>query len=615
MLSELQVRPVMSLVSDVIRHEDNEKWLTKKKVEIVTTKNVEKTIKRQLVLEDGRVLDEDVPIVTLDTTENKEIFETDHDETRDSLDYNKRRETNIGDKVTTLKTTKDVKENVTKTEASQNMGSIANRDIAVVLRDKNRLSKVLRAQRPHSSYNSYEMAVTPIPVVVEASRSHKRVTDTQRVNERSVMRGGRVVSERVRREEHEEYESGQSETSDEGEDFERVEYEELRELEPREYKTKTEESFIEYFQKGKKMNKEPSMVRVGEGSHLRSESKQYRNIATSSVPDPRRQLHQSRSWDNDREDKLSKVKSLSRHQSNSLGDLSRNSSERVFIAKVIDETPTVKLRNKKKQDVNRHIEHRQSAQVTSSSQTGPRPSSRNTTPASREYRFPNCRVRDQRRERPMSLDITNNFYPGAESANKRLEEQSRTAGLQQSYSTLQRQRNYHSSLDVSREPKQIEITIESPSYKLVPKHHHSSSDNLLSAGSRAERQAVVTKSLVKKGGKFQSVGDICFTTSKEIPSPSREIAIQRDGDVTMTTPRRNTNDRRKSRREEAELIFTSEKQHRTLARRSLEPAFKASSCTNLSTRVIPIEFSGFPMSRSGSPATKYRTRVAVHGLA
>jgi len=590
----------MSLVSDAIRHEDNEKWLTKKKVEIVTTKNVEKTIKRQLVLEDGRVLDEDVPIVTLDTTENKEIFETDHDETRDSPDYNKRRETNIGDKVTTLKTTKDVKENVTKTEASQNMGSIANRDIAVVLRDKNRLNKVLRTQqRPHSSYNSYEMAVIPIPVVVESSRSHKRVTDTEHVNERNVMRGGRVISERLRREEHEEYESGQSETSDEGEDFERIEFEELRQMEPREYKTKTEESFIEYFQKGQKMNKEPSMVRVGEGSHLRSESKQYKNMATSGSlgpSAPRRQLHQSRSWDNDREDKLSKVKSLSRHQSNSLGDLSRNSAERVFIAKVIDETPTVKLRNKKKRDINRHIEHRQSAHVTSS---------RNTPPSTREYRFPNCRVKDQRRERPMSLDITNSCYSERE-ANKRLEEQSR-----QSYSTLQRQRNYHSSLDVSREPKQIEITIESPSYKLVAKPQHSSSDNLLSPGSRAERQAVVTKSLVKKGGKFQSVGDICFTTSKEIPSPSREVTIQR-GD--LTTPRRSSNDRRKSRREEAELIFTSEKQHKTLAaRRSLEPSFKASSCTNLSTRVIPIEFSGFPMSRSGSPATKYRTRVAVHG--
>ena len=128
MLSELQVMPVMSLVSDTRRHEDNEKWLTKKKVEIVTTKNIEKTIQRQLVLEDGRVLDEDVPIVTLDTTENKEMFETDHDETRDNPAYNRRGdEMNIGDKVTTLKTTKDVKENVTKTEASQNIGSIASR--------------------------------------------------------------------------------------------------------------------------------------------------------------------------------------------------------------------------------------------------------------------------------------------------------------------------------------------------------------------------------------------------------------------------------------------------------------------------------------------------------
>merc|ERR1712066_261602 len=119
------------------------------------------------------------------------------------------------------------------------------------------------------------------------------------------------------------------------------------------------------------------------------------------ISERQRHLHQSRSWDNDREDKLSKVKPLSRHQSNSLGDLSRNSAERVFIAKVIDETPSVKLRNKKKRDINRHIEHRQSAHVTSS---------RSTPPSTREYRFPNCRVKDQRRERPMSLDITNSCY-------------------------------------------------------------------------------------------------------------------------------------------------------------------------------------------------------------
>merc|ERR1712025_1484129 len=346
--------------------------------------------------------------------------------------------------------------------------------------------------------------------------------------------------------EHEEYESGQSETSDEGEDFERIEYEELRQMEPREYKTKTEESFIEYFQKGQKMNKEPSMVRVGEGSHLRSESKQYKNMATSGSfgpSAPRRQLHQSRSWDNDREDKLSKVKSLSRHQSNSLGDLSRNSAERVFIAKVIDETPTVKLRNKKKQDISKYMEHRQSANFSSSG-SAMKSSSRCSTPTSREYRFPNCRVKDHKRERPMSLDITNKFYYSGDNQHQQYQKQ--TTESRQSYNksnlhdyssnTLGRQRNYHSSLDLSDKPqlpRQIEITIESPSrnsYKLVPKQHYSSSDNLLNSStslSSSTQKQICTKSLVKKGGKFQSVGDICFTTSKEIPNVGREIAINK----------------------------------------------------------------------------------------
>jgi len=574
MLSEIQVRPVRSL-----RTEDNEKWLTKKKVEIVTTKNVEKTIKRQLVLEDGRVLDEDVPIVTFDTTENKEIFETDHDETHNMPDYSKRAEMSIGDKVTTHTTTKDVKENVTKTEASQNMGSIATRDIAGVLQNKTRLSKVLRAQRPHSSY---EVSASPAPVVLEASRSHRRVTDTKRLDERRVMRGSREVSERVRREEHEEYESGESATSDEGEDFEMIEYEELRQVEPREYKTKTEESFIEYFQKGQNKKKEASMVRP----HLGTQSKQY----NKNISGPRRQLQQSRSWDNDKEDKLSGVRALSRHQSNSLGDLSRNSSERVFIAKVIDETPTVKLRNKKKQDMDRHTgSHRRSAHATSAS-------------SSREYHFPNCRVKpDQRqRERPISLDITKFHFSRAD------------RDCSSGYAGLHPQRNYHSSLDVSREPKQIEITIERPGIsKLAPKHLYTSSDNLLRPASQHERQAVVTKSLVKKSGNFQSIGDICFTTSKEIPSPSRE-AIHRGLGTDTVTPRKSWDDRKASRREEAQLIFTSEKPHQPLAaRRSLESSFKTSTCTNLSTRVIPIQM----LSRPESPATKYRTRVAVHGAA
>merc|ERR1719228_629495 len=35
------------------------------------------------MLEDGRVLSEDIPIVTIDSTEDKQIYQTDQDEERD----------------------------------------------------------------------------------------------------------------------------------------------------------------------------------------------------------------------------------------------------------------------------------------------------------------------------------------------------------------------------------------------------------------------------------------------------------------------------------------------------------------------------------------------------
>ena len=153
----------------------------------------------------------------------------------------------------------------------------------------------------------------------------------------------------------------------------------------------------------------------------------------------------------------------------------------------------MKLRNKKKQDMDRHYgSHRRSAHVTSAS-------------SSREYHFPNCRVKPDKRqrERPISLDITKFHFSRAD------------RDCSSGYAGLHPQRNYHSSLDVSREPKQIEITIERPGIsKLAPKHLYTSSDNLLRPASQHERQAVVTKSLVKKSGNFQSIGDICFTTSK-----------------------------------------------------------------------------------------------------
>jgi len=534
-------------------------WTTKKKVEVVTTKNIERTIQRQVVLEDGRVLDEEIPVVTVDTIENKEIFETDHDEEQDN-DYNdRRREAEVGDRVTTFKTTKDLRENVTKTEASHNIGLIASRDIPIVIKDKNSLNNLIRKEGRESR------ACVAVPRVVQNTRSHQTVTDTERLQERKVRRGGKVLFEKIKTEEREVYNSGDSETSDDEGDFVKIEHEELSEEQPLEYKTRTEESFIEYFKRA-----EPGMVRVGEGPRYKTETKQYNKNHLSSLDktqSPRRQLKQSRSWDNDTDNKLRPVeKPLSGTYSSSLNDLSRKSEDRVFIAKVIEETPAVRLRNKKKQDINKYMEHRQSANFSSSGEAV-------RSSASKSYLYPNCRVMKQ--ERPVSLDITDKFYFSDSSKQNR---------EQRNYSTLRQEKKYHSSLDISEKPKQIEIKIERPQrshYSLVPSY---STDNLL----RSPERQVCTRSLVKKGEKFQSVGDICFTSSKEIP---RTFGGQTD------------------RKMSGQLIFTSEKKP---VGRTMQKSLMTSSCTNLSTRVIPIEVTSSCLSSPGSPATKYKTRLAVH---
>lgn len=276
------------------------------------------------------------------------------------------------------------------------------------------------------------------------------------------------------------------------------------------------------------------------------------------------------------------------------------------------------------------MEHRQSANFSSSGNvirnSGSNNSSRCSTPTSKEYHFRNCRVKDNhRRERPMSLDISNIFDTKSREYNH-----SKTLS-NQPFSTLRNQRSYHSNLDISEKPKQIEIKIESPTHgdlKLIPKHY-TSSDNLL------KERNICTKSLVRKSDKFQSVGDICFTTSKEIPNLQREVVIRNEkafsslpssrknsgessGKSSGESSRRSSNDRKIS----GQLIFTSEKPAKPSLNRSyqtstLEKGFKTSSCTNLSTRIIPIDICGSlsPISTPSSPSTKYRTRVAVHGAA
>ena len=127
------------------RGEAEEEWVTTKKVEIVTTKNVERKIQRQVVLEDGRVVEEEIPTVTVDTTEDKQTFETDQDEERNlegkgNSNLASKFDTSggvlVGDKFTSRKKTNDVRENLVKTEAMQDLGNIRSKVgtfIAIIL--------------------------------------------------------------------------------------------------------------------------------------------------------------------------------------------------------------------------------------------------------------------------------------------------------------------------------------------------------------------------------------------------------------------------------------------------------------------------------------------------
>lgn len=50
--------------------------MTKKKVELTTKRQIETRVKRQVVLEDGKVVEDSGPIVTTNTTEDTEKQET-----------------------------------------------------------------------------------------------------------------------------------------------------------------------------------------------------------------------------------------------------------------------------------------------------------------------------------------------------------------------------------------------------------------------------------------------------------------------------------------------------------------------------------------------------------
>jgi len=245
--------------------DDSEEWVTTKKVEIVTTKNIERKVERKVVLEDGRVMEEEIPVVTVDTTEDKKVYQTDQDEERRLL--REMRGGECDDKVTSVKNIKDIKENLIKTEAVQSIGNIARKDLTRVIKNKGDIRKYLRRREDEDQKSQ----VSKAPHTVFSSRNHRVVTDKEDVRERQWVKNGKMQNERVKTEEHIEYDSGDDPDDEGSSSSEKSSHHKYK---PETYKTRKDERMTEYYRTKVDNNNKLHRVKVGHGPHYVSESKE-----------------------------------------------------------------------------------------------------------------------------------------------------------------------------------------------------------------------------------------------------------------------------------------------------------------------------------------------------
>ncbi|XP_056633273.1 zinc finger CCCH domain-containing protein 13 isoform X1 [Diorhabda sublineata] len=201
-----------------------EEWVSKKKTEVTNTKQIETRVKRQVVLEDGKVVEDSGPMVTTNTTEDSATQEHHQTELRklgdDEVDGTKALEG--GDKyivdeksnwvsvanpdgiVREVKERKVISreetEEVKETEDVQHFGDITDEAfLAAVNTGQSDLRKVLRIEK-----GGHQVVSTGPRVLVDTKKS-KKTTDTEDVRELSAVReDGKIVTETQRTTEHEE---------------------------------------------------------------------------------------------------------------------------------------------------------------------------------------------------------------------------------------------------------------------------------------------------------------------------------------------------------------------------------------------------------------------------
>ncbi|KAG5889314.1 hypothetical protein JTB14_019095 [Gonioctena quinquepunctata] len=201
-----------------------EEWVSKKKTEVTNTKQIETRVKRQVVLEDGKIVEDSGPVVTTNTSEDTETQEHHQTELRklgdDDVDGPKALEGGADNtiaersnwvavpnpegivrevkerKIISREETEEIKE----TEDVQHLGDITDEKFLTAVRSGEKdIRRVLR------SNETGHQIVSTGPKLINESRKSNKVTDTEDTRELSSVRpDGKIVTETQRTTEHEE---------------------------------------------------------------------------------------------------------------------------------------------------------------------------------------------------------------------------------------------------------------------------------------------------------------------------------------------------------------------------------------------------------------------------
>ncbi len=283
--------PNASLSAATYVAHDGGEYLTTRKVETKTTKNTERRVQRQVVLQDGRVIAKTEPEITVDTYEDHQTHEECDVDNGGAIGYNHagvealiphvkwrghyNGATNdvVEDSFRRTVNTHDVSENVRTTSVANGaMGRVRRRELDRALREKRPINEVL-----HFVPNSEKPVVVPNPRVVYSSKSRKKIIDTEDVHNISrKLDNGKVLTETFRTEKHEIIDDKES-----PDDTEKTTSEEEIDhvvRDKQKYSNVKKDEFTEYY-RIPKGNDQPELI--GRGPQLTTEEKEIKTMGNN----------------------------------------------------------------------------------------------------------------------------------------------------------------------------------------------------------------------------------------------------------------------------------------------------------------------------------------------